>query len=145
MILDFRYAEGLRSPDGAAKIESVMAVTDPLMGETLIEPEPQLVPLRPAGAGRLNVGPSRVSLDSVIYAFEEGETPEGIVDRFPSLELADVYQAVAYYLKHPGQVKAYLAKQEQGADNFLGRSEKQFGPSSELRARLLARRSAKVF
>lgn len=121
-----------------------MAIADLFRDETLVEPPPQRVPLTLGAGGTLNVGASRVSFDSVMYAFEEGETPEGIVDRFPSLELADVYQAVAYYLKHTRQVKAYLAEREQSADNFLERCERQFGSSSELRARLLARRATKV-
>ena len=118
-----------------------MAVADQLAGDILLEP--QLVPLAMAEGGILNVGASRVSFDSVIFAYEEGETPEGIVDRYPSLEVADVYQAIGYYLKHPREARAYLAKQEQRAETFRLLSEKQFGSSSELRARLLARRLVK--
>ena len=34
---------------------------------------------------------SRVSLDSVVYQFLQGESPEAIVQAFPSLSLEQVY------------------------------------------------------
>jgi len=36
---------------------------------------------------------SRVSLDSVAYAFLRGESPEGIADSFPALSLEQVFGA----------------------------------------------------
>jgi len=43
---------------------------------------------------------SRVSLDSVVYAFLRGESPEGIADSFPALSLEQVFLAVLFYLAH---------------------------------------------
>lgn len=48
--------------------------------------------------GAYYVRGSRVSLDSVTYAFLRGESPEGIVDSFPTLTLEQVFRAVAFYL-----------------------------------------------
>ena len=56
------------------------------------------------------VNGSRVSLDSVVYAFCEGQTPEAIAQSFPTLSLADVYGAITYYLRHRQEVEDYLAK-----------------------------------
>ncbi len=53
---------------------------------------------------------TRVSLDSVVYAFWRGESPEGIVDSFPALTLEQVYGAIAYYLGHREEIDAYLAQ-----------------------------------
>ena len=53
---------------------------------------------------------SRVSLDSVIYAFLEGSSPETIVDSFDTLSLEQVYGAITYYLSHRSEVDAYLEK-----------------------------------
>ena len=44
------------------------------------------------------VAGTRVSLDSVVYAFLEGLSPESIVDSFETLTLEQVYGALAYYL-----------------------------------------------
>jgi uncharacterized protein (DUF433 family) len=51
---------------------------------------------------------SRVSLDSVIYAFLRGESPEGIADSFPALGLEQVFGAVAFYLANRESIDAYL-------------------------------------
>jgi uncharacterized protein (DUF433 family) len=51
---------------------------------------------------------SRVSLDSVVYAFLRGESPDGIVDSFPALGLEQVFGAVAFYLANRETIDAYL-------------------------------------
>ena len=51
---------------------------------------------------------SRVSLDSVAYAFLRGESPEGIVESFPALSLEQVFGAVAFYLANRERIDAYL-------------------------------------
>ena len=61
---------------------------------------------------------SRVSLDSVIYAFLEGSSPETIVDSFDTLSLEQVYGAITYYLSHRSEVDAYLKKGEADYDEL---------------------------
>jgi uncharacterized protein (DUF433 family) len=51
---------------------------------------------------------TRVSLDSVVYAFLEGLSPEGIVDSYATLTLEEVYSALAFYLGHREAVDVYL-------------------------------------
>jgi uncharacterized protein (DUF433 family) len=51
---------------------------------------------------------TRVSLDSVVYAFLGGVPPESIVDSFPILTLEQVYGAIAYYLAHQTEINVYL-------------------------------------
>jgi len=99
-------------------------------------------PLREDATGALRVGDSRVLLELVIRAFEDGATPETIVQRYSTLALPDVYAAVAYYLRHPSEVEGYLARREQQADEVRHRIESQQGDLSRIRARLLARRQA---
>lgn len=52
---------------------------------------------------------SRVSLDSVVYDFLSGLSPEAIVENYDSLTLEQVYGAVTYYLAHRAEVDAGLA------------------------------------
>ena len=60
------------------------------------------------------VAGTRVSLDSVVYQFREGASPETILNRFPALgSLANVYGAIAFSLDNAQLVDEYLAKQEQ--------------------------------
>ena len=53
---------------------------------------------------------SRVSLDSVAYAFLSGQSAESIAQSFPALTLEQVYGAVAFYLANRADVDAYLAR-----------------------------------
>jgi len=53
---------------------------------------------------------SRVSLDSVVYAFRRGESPDTILEHFPAIgSLAKVYGAIAFSLDYPQEINAYLA------------------------------------
>ena len=100
-------------------------------------------PLREDAAGALRVGGSRVLLELVIRAFQDGATPETIVQRYSTLALADVYAVIAYYLSHRSEVEAYLARREQKAEEVRRRIESQQGDLSEIRARLLAPRQVR--
>ncbi len=52
---------------------------------------------------------TRISLDSIVYAFRDGVSPETIArDCFPSLSLAEVYGAITYYLGKQVEIDAYL-------------------------------------
>ena len=97
-------------------------------------------PLREDASGALRVGDSRVLLELVIRAFQDGATPETIVQRYSTLALPDVYAVIAYYLRHQSEVEDYLARREQKAEEVRQRIESQQGDLSEIRARLLARR-----
>ena len=63
-------------------------------------------------SGNVRVGPTRVTLVTVLFHFNEGASPEEIVSRFPSLKLADVYSAIGYYLRHKPEVDEFLADTE---------------------------------
>ena len=62
--------------------------------------------------GVLRVGTNRISLDSVVYAFREGESPETIRQNWPLLSLEQVYAAIAFYLANREKVDEYLRRQE---------------------------------
>ena len=97
-------------------------------------------PLREDATGALRVGDSRVLLELVIRAFQDGATPEMIVQRYSTLALPDVYAVIAYYLRHHSEIEGYLAQREQKAEEVRQRIESQQGDLSEIRARLLAQR-----
>jgi len=63
--------------------------------------------------GAYRVAGTRVSLDSVVYSFRGGESPESIQRSFPSLTLEQVYGAIAYYLAHVDEIDQYLIEGEQ--------------------------------
>ncbi len=55
---------------------------------------------------------TRISLNSIVYAFHKGSSPESIVQSFPLLTLEQVYGAIAFYLANRAEIDAYLADEE---------------------------------
>ena len=76
----------------------------------------QTAPLTFGDDGTIRITGSRVTLDSIVHAFQHGATAEQIQDSFPSLTLREIYGAIAYYLEHQEQVEAYLQTQMQAAE-----------------------------
>lgn len=62
--------------------------------------------------GGYYIAGSRVSLDSIVYAFRGGESPETIRQNFPSLTLEEIYGAIAFYLGHQAEVEANIRSGE---------------------------------
>jgi uncharacterized protein (DUF433 family) len=54
----------------------------------------------------------RVSLDSIVYSFNEGDSPEAIQENFPLLKLSQIYGAIAFYLDHKAEIDQYLEDTE---------------------------------
>ncbi len=89
--------------------------------------------------GVMRVGDTRVSLDTVIFAFKQGSTPEEIVADFSTLDLSDVYVVIAYYLQNQAEVEDYLRQREVQRDEIRHKMDASF-PQAGIRERLLARR-----
>ena len=102
-----------------------------------IETEP--IPLATDADGVVRVGKTRVTLDTVVAAFQEGATAEEIVYQYPALELAEVYSVIGCYLRQRSEVEAYLQDHQKKADKVRRQNESRFAPQG-VRERLLARR-----
>jgi uncharacterized protein (DUF433 family) len=63
-------------------------------------------------SGGYYVAGTRISLDSVVYSFERGNSPDAIQGEFPSLRLPQIYGAIAFYLDHHDEVRRYLENEE---------------------------------
>jgi uncharacterized protein (DUF433 family) len=105
--------------------------------------DPLPVPLRMDDHGAIRVGNTRVLLDLVIHQFQEGATPEGIVDCYDTLALPDVYAVLTYYLRNPGPIDDYLRRRDDEAAKVRGKIEGAQPPRPNLRAMLVARLKAK--
>ncbi len=100
------------------------------------------VPLRTDAGGVVRIGASRVSLDSVVYDYQNGATAEQIAFDFSTLDLADIHAVIAWYLRHREEVEQYLTDQQQRAVEVRKRIE-PIVANGDIRARLLARREAR--
>lgn len=99
-------------------------------------------PVRRDASGALRVGHSRVLVDLVIRAFQDGATSEAIAQRYPTATLGDIYAVIAYYLRHREDLDAYLATREQQAQEVRQHIERHQGDLADLRNRLLARQQS---
>jgi uncharacterized protein (DUF433 family) len=61
---------------------------------------------------------TRVSLDSIVYAFLRGAAPESIAQSFPILKLEEVYGAVTYYLGHQEEVNSHMRQHDREFDTL---------------------------
>jgi len=77
---------------------------------------------------------TRVSLDSIVYAFLRGAAPESIHQSFPVLKLGEVYGAVTYYLGHQEEVNSYLRQHDREFDTLRAQA-RQVNPGRYKRAR----------
>ncbi len=96
------------------------------------------LPLRCDEEGTIRFLGSRVALDSVLSRYQQGLTPESIAESLPSLALADIYAALAWYLTHTKRVDAYLAQRQAEARRLRAEWEATHPDSKSLQERLKA-------
>src|SRR5687768_8239303 len=107
--------------------------------DTLVAQPPP--PIRVADDGVARVGGTRVTLDSVLIAFNNGSAAEEILLKYPSLDLRDIYSVISYYLRNKGEADAYLAQRRSLTADVRRELDAKF-PREGVRERLLARRPA---
>jgi uncharacterized protein (DUF433 family) len=96
------------------------------------------VPLQSDDDGVIRVSGTRLTLDTVITAYQQSERPEAISEDF-SLPLEDVHAVIAYYLRHRDEIDGYLERRRREAEELRQKVEERFPPEG-IRERLLARR-----
>jgi uncharacterized protein (DUF433 family) len=88
------------------------------------------------------VAGTRVSLDSIVYAFREGQSAESIAENYPALTLEQVYGALAFYLRRQKEIDDYL-RREEAADEQT-RRDWAADPSNLIRKLRRARDASQV-
>jgi uncharacterized protein (DUF433 family) len=102
--------------------------------EIAVDPVPMAVDER----GMVRIAGTRITLDTIVGAYKRGDTPDEIVYGFPSLNLAIVYEVIAYYLRHREMVDAYIVENRRKAEAALRDYEARYGATptrSELERR----------
>ena len=89
----------------------------------LSAPFSEPVPITKDDSGMIRINGTRVTLQTLVYAFRQGDSPEQIVESYPVLRLADVYMVIAYYLNRRDEVDAYVREQEKLADAIRQENE----------------------
>ena len=107
----------------------------------VLELKTPAIPFRTDNDGTIRVGNSRVRLETVVYAFNQGHTAEEIMSHYPVLNLTDVYAAISYYLNNREEIDAYIRQQETEGDKIQYEFESKPG-YKVFRERLLTRTNA---
>lgn len=98
---------------------------------------PVPVPLRLDADGVIRVGGTRVTLDTIVQAYQEGATAEEVAQQYP-VPLSDVYATFSFYLARKAEVDQYLSQRDamsvRAREHSRSRSD-----CSDFRNRLLAR------
>jgi uncharacterized protein (DUF433 family) len=105
-------------------------------------PITETIPIYTDEHGRMRVSTTRVLLDLIVHAYHQGQTPEHIVQMYPTLTLDQVYLAIGYYLRHRQTVDAYIRRMETDAEQTQQKAETDFPPqlsAYDLMKRLRAR------
>lgn len=99
---------------------------------------PEVIPISTDEDGVMRIAGTRVTLDTIIAAYFQGESPEEIALQYPALNVADVHLVFGYYLHHRDKVDAYLKEREKKSAQVRAENERRFNPVG-IRERLLAR------
>lgn len=102
---------------------------------------PDPLPFRVLSDDDIRVGDGRVQLEIVVDAYERGASPEDIVRSYDTLRLADVYGSIAFYLRHKQEVKDYIERRDQRAEEWRKKLEAEGISRPEFWQELLARRA----
>ena len=86
---------------------------------------PETVPLREDDRAAIRVTGSRITLDTVVTCFEMGETPEDILDGYPSLTLEQINAIRAWYLDNQAEADEYIRKGREAAEKLRREIESQ--------------------
>jgi uncharacterized protein (DUF433 family) len=101
-------------------------------------PITEIIPIVVDKDGRYRVSGARVLLDLIVYAYNQGETPEHIVQMYPTLTLEKVYFAIGYYLRHQETIDKYIRRMEEEAEQLQREWEAEH-PPAVTKAELLER------
>jgi uncharacterized protein (DUF433 family) len=88
--------------------------------------------------GTIRIANSRITLDVIVRQFKTGATAEQIQEDFPSLNLREIYAALAFYLEQTEFVEDYLKNQKAEAQETIAFIEQNL-PTENLRASIRAR------
>src|SRR5260370_35594338 len=78
--------------------------------------------------GSLRIQGTRVSLDSLVHAYWEGQSPEVIANDFPTLSLEQIHGASAFYLRNRLAIDQYMATQENRWEDLRQEGPANHGP-----------------
>ncbi|MCC6805369.1 MAG: DUF433 domain-containing protein [Anaerolineae bacterium] len=91
------------------------------------------IPIYTDESGVMRIDGSRVTLDTIIARFHQGDSPEAIHKGFSTVSLSDIYAVIAYYLAHSAELDAYLQRRDAEAEQLRQEAEANYSPETNTR------------
>src|ERR1022692_2359446 len=108
----------------------------------------ETIPMVTGADGVIRVSGTRVTLDSILLAFNDGATPEEIAQQYPSVPLADIYHLIGrvllgdypsvpladiyhligYHLRHAAEMEEYLRRRSRDSQELRQQNEARWSP-----------------
>jgi len=93
--------------------------------------------------GYIHFAGHRVGLHHLLRLYNDGCSPEMLLEHFPTLSLAVIHKAIAFYLENIAEVENYIAGQQSLSEQQAASAPR--GPGTdELRRRMRAMRRAEA-
>lgn len=96
-------------------------------------PDTVTLPLKTDADGTIRVSGTRVTLYTILSAYQRGDTPQAIHEGFPSVPLADIYAVIAYYLAHQDELDDYLHEIDTASERLRETWEGRYTPEQKAR------------
>ena len=74
---------------------------------------PHIVRIEGVCGGRPIIAGTRISVRTLVERVRLGDSPEQIVENYPPLTLAQVYDALSYYHEHEPEIEAEIVANEE--------------------------------
>jgi uncharacterized protein (DUF433 family) len=103
----------------------------------VLEVKAEPAPIHINSEGTAYVTNSRVTLETIVFAFQNGDSAEQIADSYDVVSLADIYAVIAYYLNHQDEVDTYIKERQKQAQSLFETLNTQHPHINELRNKLL--------
>jgi uncharacterized protein (DUF433 family) len=91
------------------------------------------VPLQTDEHGAIRVSGTRVTLETLINYYRQGQSPEELHEGFPTVPLADVLAVIAYYLRNRDEVDSYVDQRNDLAEQIRQQVEAAYTPEQRAR------------
>ncbi len=103
-----------------------MATWIPELGMELTFDEVRL-PTKVWPGGKVTADGTRLTLETVLHAISEGNSPERIAEMFPGTKLSDLYLLTGYFLSRREEAEEYLRRCDEEARKVKSEIESQPG------------------
>jgi len=89
------------------------------------------IPLKADKRGVIRVSGTRVTLDTVVARYHQGDSPEAIHEAFDTLPINDIYAVIAYYLAQREELDAYLKRRQDEGKRVQQEIEDNYTPKQQ--------------